>query len=125
MKPTPTFDGLSVYEHAERVAASVRAVNHLTFQPPSLPYPSDIYRVVIQIALATQRLAQTFRQLDERLGTLAIGGEVIGLDSSAGGTRPLTFHGALDHARALADAVQAAAEYLSRLGYDIDGEQDR
>lgn len=75
--------------------------------------------------MATQRLAQTFRQLDERLGTLAFGGEVIGLDLSTGGTRPLTFHGALDHARALADAVQAAAEYLSRLGYDIDAEQDR
>lgn len=114
----PVFDGLSAQEHADRIAESVRALNHLTMLPSALRYPSHIYRVVTQLALAAERLPQLCRQLDERLDTLAVGEPVTGLDLSAGGTRPITFHCTLGHARALAAALRAAAEYLSRLSYD-------
>lgn len=114
----PVFDGLSIQEHAGRIAESVRALNHLTMPPGGLRYPSDIYRVVVQLALAAERLPQLCRQLDERVGVLALDDRVVGLDPSAGGTRPLACCGARDHATVLAGALRAAAEHLSRLAYD-------
>lgn len=48
-----------------------------------------------------------------------------GLDLSAGGTRPITRHRTLGHARALAGALRAAAEYLSRLSYDDKAGDDQ
>ena len=54
---TPVFDGLSITELSERVAKSIRAINHLSMHPESTPDPAVIYRVVMDLHTAATRLS--------------------------------------------------------------------
>ncbi|MCU4183846.1 hypothetical protein K6U06_05695 [Acidiferrimicrobium sp. IK] len=112
---TPVFDGLSITEHAQRVAESIRAINHLSMHSESTPDPAVIYRVVMELHIAASRLPQAFQQLDRRLRYLARTRGIDGCDAGRGGIAPLAACFAADHADALSDALQIAARYLGTL----------
>ena len=109
---TPVFDGLSITEHAERVAESIRAINHLSIHPESTPDPAVIYRVVMDLHTAATRLPQAFDQLDRGLAHIDRKAGVDGCDAGRGGVAPLAASFAAEHADALSSALQAAAQYL-------------
>jgi hypothetical protein len=112
---TPVFDGLSITEHAQRVAESIRAINHLSMHPESTPDPAVIYRVVMELHTAAIRLPQAFDQLDRGLAHLARTAGVDGCDIGRGGLAPLAAGLAAEHANALSCALQTAAQYLGTL----------
>lgn len=112
---TPVFDGLSITEHAQRVAESIRAINHLSMHPESIPDPAVIYRVVLDLHTAAIRLPQAFDQLDRGLAHLARTPGVDSCDIGRGGLSPLAAGLAAEHANALSCALQTAAQYLGTL----------
>jgi hypothetical protein len=112
---TPVFDGLSITEHAQRVAESIRAINHLSMHPDSTPDPAVIYRVVMELHTAATRLPQAFDQLDRGLAHLARTAGVDSCDPGRGGVAPLAAGPAADHADALSCALRTAAQYLGTL----------
>jgi hypothetical protein len=112
---TPVIDGLSITEHAQRVAESIRAINHLSMHPESAPDPAVIYRVVMDLHTAATRLPQAFDQLDRGLAHLARTAGVDGCDAGRGGLAPLAAGLAAEHADALSCALQTAAQYLGTL----------
>jgi hypothetical protein len=124
---TPVFDGLSLIEHAQRVAESIRAINHLSMHPESTPDPAVIYRVVMDLHTAAIRLPQAFDQLDRGLAHLSRSAGVIGCDPHRGGLAPLADGLAADHADALSCALQTAAQYLGTLSLceEIEEEGER
>jgi len=109
----PVFDGLAVLEHGDRMAESVRAINHLCRQAGSVPDPATIYRLVMCMETAVRRIPQALSQLDARLATLADRPGVVGL--TGGEDSPLAAPQAAEHADALADALESAAQYLGCL----------
>jgi hypothetical protein len=112
---TPVFDGLSITEHAQRVADSIRAINHLSMHPESTPDPAVIYRVVMDLQTAAIGLPQAFEQLDRGLARLARTAGVDGCDADRGGLAPLAAGLAAEQANALSCALQRAAQYLGTL----------
>lgn len=79
----PIFDGMSIREHAGQVAASVRAINHLSVGrvgDKSLPYPSDIAVVVAELSRAAHGLRQAAAQLADRIDRLDKDGHVLDAD---------------------------------------------
>jgi hypothetical protein len=112
---TPVFDGLSITEHAERVAESIRAINHLSMHPESTPDPAVIYQVVMDLRTAAIRLPQAFDQLDRGLAHLTRTAGVDGCDIGRGGLAPLAAGLAAERAGALSCALQTAAQYLGTL----------
>lgn len=76
---SPVFDDLSITEHAARAAESVRAINHLSIGPTAdraLPYPSELYTVVSDLARAVHGLPQALGQLAARLDRMRMTGRV-------------------------------------------------
>ena len=123
---TPVFDGLSITEHAERVAESIRAINHLSMHPESMPDPAVTYRVVMDLHTAATRLPQAFHQLDRGLGHIALTAGIENYDTDRGGVAPLAACYAAEHADALCFALQTAAQYLGTLSLrEESGEPDR
>jgi hypothetical protein len=124
---TPVFEGLTITEHAQRVADSIRAINHLSIHPESTPDPAVIYRVVMDIHIAATRLPQAFDQLDRGLAQLARTAGVDGCDADRGGVEPLAAGLAAEHANALSCALQTAAQYLGTLSLcdQIEEEAER
>jgi hypothetical protein len=112
---TPVFDGLSITEHAQQVAESIRAINHLSMHPESTPDPAVIYGVVMELQTAATRLPQAFHQLDRGLAHLARTAGIDGCDADRGGLAPLAAGLAAEHADALSCALQTAAQYLGTL----------
>jgi hypothetical protein len=112
---TPVLDGLTLTEHAQGVAESIRAINHLSMHPESTPDPAVIYRVVMELHIAAIRLPQAFDQLDRGLARLARTASVDGCDAGRGGLAPLAAGLAAEHASALSCALQTAAQYLGTL----------
>jgi hypothetical protein len=112
---TPVFDGLTITEHAERLAESVRAINHLSRLPESTPDPAVIYRVVMELHIAATRLPQALDQLDRSLAHLARTAGIDGCDIGRGGVAPLAVCFATGQAVALSGALQTAAQYLGTL----------
>jgi hypothetical protein len=121
---TPVFDGRSIIEHAQRVAESIRAINHLSMHPESTPDPAVIYRVVMDLHIAAIRLPQAFDQLDRGLAHLARTAGVIGCDADRGWVAPLAAGLAADHADALSCALQTAAQYLGTLSLREEMEEE-
>lgn len=123
----PIFDGMSIHEHAGQIAASVRAINHLSIGRAgenSLPYPSDIAVVVAELSRAAHRLRQAAAQLADRIDRLDKAGHL--LDADPDPSRPdrasracalLTVSVAAATAR-LATALDAAHIHLACLAYE-------
>ena len=72
----PTFDGLDIREHAARVAASLRAINHITGWPHGMTYPSDAYVVLSSLTSAAALLPQAFEQIAHQLETWRDAGHI-------------------------------------------------
>jgi len=118
---TSVFDGHTAVEHAETAAAAIRAINHLTYHDTALPYPSDAWLLIGQLASIAYRLQQALRQT----ATLIRGQQergLVGIDAGtayagdpAAATRDTV--AALDDARAaalqLADALEQAQQQLT------------
>jgi len=117
----PVCEGLTVVEHAERMSESVRAINHLSRLAESVPEPATIYRIVMHIETAARRTPQALSQLDRRLATLADRPGLLGLGGT--GRSPLNASRAAEHAAALADALESAAQLLGRLCL-VAGDED-
>lgn len=63
----PTFDGHDVREHAQAVAESIRAINHITGWPHGMTYPSDAYSVLSRLAAVAAMLPQALGQIERTL----------------------------------------------------------
>lgn len=123
----PIFDGMSIRDHAGQVAASVRAINHLSIGragDKSLPYPSDVAVVVAELSRAAHGLRQAAAQLADRIDRLDKAGHV--LDADPDPSQPdrasracalLTVSVAAATAR-LATALDAAHTHLACLAYE-------
>jgi hypothetical protein len=61
------YDPEAVVQAATTVAELVRRLNHATFHPMALRYPSQLYRVVGGLRAGVYGLDQTLRQLAARL----------------------------------------------------------
>lgn len=131
----PTFDGMTIREHASQVAESVRAINHLSIGragDESLPYPSDVAVVVAELARAAHGLRQATGQLAGRIERLEQAGHV--LDAEPDPAHPdraamacgfLTTSVSAATGR-LASALDRAHQHLSCLAYtDQAGPQSR
>jgi hypothetical protein len=104
---------------ADQAAEAIRALNHMTMDADTLEYPSDVYDVVTNLKLLTERLPQLFGQLAHWLWTEQEAGR-IGHD--AGKDAAVTVAGvdahlveAQDAARTLYDALASAHNELTSL----------
>ena len=120
------------YTHAVAAAfaEAVRVLNHhtLNHRGPGLEYPSDVYRVLGELADGAHRLPQLLQQLDRFLAAEHEDGRVgEDADGRHGGDADLAvtdasdrIHGAKAAAAALAQALQDAYAATARL-HQIDG----
>lgn len=122
----PVFDQMTIREHAGRVAASVRAINHLSLPwvvEESLPYPSDVAVVIAELARAAHGLRQATAQLADRIERFEHVGRIRDADPdpahpdrAARACLLLTVSVAAATER-LATALDAAEQHLSCLAY--------
>jgi hypothetical protein len=107
--------GKTAVEHAAEAAEAIRAINHVTYQAESLPYPSDAWRLLNPFASTTHRLGQALQQTGNLVGGKHERGE-IGIDhgTAYAGHPEMAVEDCLT---GLQDAVQASgllAEALER-----------
>jgi hypothetical protein len=129
------FDDHTAVEHAETAAASIRAINHLTCHDTALPYPSDAWLLIGQLASVAYRLRQALEQTATLIGRQHERG-LVGIDTGTAyaGDPAGAVHdtvAALDDARAaallLADALEQAQQPLTYAHYTgpfVDDEGD-
>jgi hypothetical protein len=61
---------------ASGMAECVRVLNHHTFSPAAVPYPSTVYSVLGNVRAAVSGLTQLLRQLGDRLSAMEATGRV-------------------------------------------------
>ena len=130
---TSVFDGQTAVEHAETAAAEIRAINHLTYHDTALPYPSDAWRLIGQLASVAYRLQQALDQTASLIGRQHDRG-LLGIDAGTAYASDPTSAvrdtvAGLDDARAaallLADALEQAQQPLTYAHYTGPLDDDR
>ncbi|MFB4275815.1 hypothetical protein ACBJ59_11020 [Nonomuraea sp. MTCD27] len=65
-------DDDSIRQTASAMAECVRVLNHATRDPDAVKYPATVHDVLGSLRDGVQRMDQLFRQLDDRLRSMAV-----------------------------------------------------
>lgn len=111
--------GRSAEEAAADAAEAIRSLNHVTFMPSSVEFPSDVYRILGELYTMTQRLPQALQQLASRLDEHRATGRLT-LDSAHRHTDPnLAVGSAIAELSTAAEALETVTQSLTAAQNDI------